>query len=80
MNFTYRNNSGPYVNATNGKAYISITLELSSANISSMQIRNNHVAINLLGTVIGLLVETSNPEKNACEMPIYRIGSILTIL
>jgi hypothetical protein len=52
---------------------------LSSANINSIQIRNNHVAINLLGIVKGFLVEISNPEKNACEIPIYRTGSILTI-
>ena len=49
------------------------------AKIISMQIRNNQVAINLFAVVNGFFVEMINPEKNDCEIPIYNIGSMLTI-
>jgi len=63
MNCTYIKIRGPYVKATNGKAYISITLELIRAKMSSVQIRNNQVAIILFATVNGFFVETNNPAK-----------------
>jgi hypothetical protein len=67
------------VNATKGKAYISITFELSRANMSSMQIRNNHEAMSLLAVVAGFFVAISNPAKKDCDIPIYNTGSIITI-
>jgi hypothetical protein len=70
MDCTYRKSKGPYVKATKGKAYISITREFSRAKVSSIQIRNNHAAISLLAIVNGFLVDISNPAKNDCEIPI----------
>lgn len=67
------------MNETNGKEYISITLELRSAIISSTQIRNNQAAISLLAVEPGFLVSTSIKAKNDCDTPIYNMGSILTI-
>jgi len=67
---TYKYNRGPYVKATNGKAYISITRELIRAKISSIQIRKSQAAINLFAAVNGFFVEISNPAKNDCEIPI----------
>jgi hypothetical protein len=79
MNFTYRYRRGPYVNATKGKEYISITFELSNAKRSSMQIRNNHIAISLFAVLKGFFVRTRISAKNDCDIPIYNMGSIFTI-
>lgn len=49
------------------------------AEVSSVQIRNNHAAISRLAVVKGLFVTTSNPEKNDWVMPIYSTGSMFTI-
>jgi len=67
------------VKATKGKAYISITLELIRAKTSSMQIRNNQVAIILLAIVNGFFVEINKPAKKDCDIPIYNTGSIFTM-
>jgi hypothetical protein len=50
-----------------------------SANTSSEQIRNNHVAISLFAVVKGFFVDISKPEKKDWEMPIYNMGSMFTI-
>ncbi len=67
---------GPYVNVMNWNEYISRTLLLMSAKISSMHIMKSQAAINLFAVVTGFFVEISKPEKNDCEIPIYKTGSM----
>jgi len=76
MNLTYRYMSGPYVNVINWNEYISRTLLLIRANISSMQIMNSQAAINLFAMVSGFFVEITSPEKKDCDIPIYKTGSM----
>jgi hypothetical protein len=64
------------VKVINGKEYISRSVLLIRAKISSRHIKNNHAAIILFATLNGFLVDTSNPAKNDCEIPTYNTGSI----
>jgi len=41
--------------------------------------RNSQAAINLFAVVNGFFVEMSNPEKKDWDIPIYNIGSMLTM-
>ena len=60
----------------NWNEYISRTLLFMRAKISSMHIMKSQAAINLFAVVTGFFVEISNPEKNDCEIPIYKTGSM----
>ncbi len=42
-----------------------------------MQIMKSHAAISLFAVVNGFFVEIRSPEKNDCDIPIYKTGSIL---
>jgi hypothetical protein len=63
-----------------GNAYISMTFEFKSARSNSTQIMKSHADISLFATVIGLFVEMSKAEKNDCEIPIYKTGSMYSIV
>ena len=76
---TYRYIRGPYVNVMNWNEYISRTLLLIRAKISSMHIMKSQAAINLFAVVTGFFVEINRPEKNDCDIPIYKTGSMFTI-
>jgi hypothetical protein len=49
------------------------------AKIISMPIKNNQAAMSRLAVVNGFFVDISNPEKKDCEIPIYNMGSMLTM-
>ena len=67
---------GPYVNVINWNEYISSTLMLINAKVSSMHIMKSQAAINLFAVVTGFFVEINRPEKNDCEIPMYKTGSM----
>ena len=54
-------------------------LLFTNAKIRSKKSMNINVAISLLAVVKGLFVAISSPAKKVCEIPIYRIGSIISI-
>src|SRR5665647_552095 len=64
----------------NGKAYISSTVWFNRAKIISIQNRNTHAVMIRLAVVKGLLVAISSPAKNDCEIPIYNMGSMKSML
>jgi len=41
-----------------------------------MHIMKSQAAINLFAVVTGFFVEINRPEKNDCEIPIYKTGSM----
>jgi hypothetical protein len=64
------------VKEINGKEYISRTVLLIRAKISSMQSRNTHAVIKRLEVLKGLLVAIRSPAKKDWAIPTYSIGSM----